>query len=124
MAIDQKRLVLDNVKRVLDWDDQETIELQPDDFCDQVDERCSNSFTLKKMFFLALNTFPLDLYTKAKNAGIVLIVFRILDYLPELIGKDLADIIIKWTSAAVEFSLKALKEGITTWKVVVQKGLE
>ncbi len=90
------------------WDDQETIELQPDDFCDKW-MRDTPIHSPLKMFFSS-QYLPLDLYTKAKNAGIIFDRFRILDFLPELISKDLADIIIKWTSGAIEFSLETVKK--------------
>lgn len=102
-----KMLGFGQCKTGTSWDDQETIELQPDVFCDKW-MRDSPIHPPLRMFFSS-QYFPLDSYTKTKNAGIVFDRFRILDYLPNLINKDLIDLIIKWTSAAIEFSLKTGK---------------
>ncbi|MGH2647785.1 MAG: hypothetical protein ACRDE8_09475 [Ginsengibacter sp.] len=84
------------------WDDQATIELQPRDFCERwmMDTPIHSPL---KMFFSS-QYFPLDFYSKAKNAGIVFDRFRILDYVPRKINGSLLNDIANWTSQAIEFS--------------------
>jgi hypothetical protein len=53
-----------------------------------------------KLFFSS-QYFPLDDYTKAKNAGIVFDRFRILDYLPEEVDRNLLDKIMLWCRTAI-----------------------
>ena len=86
------------------WDDQATIELQPIDFCEKW-MRDTPIHSPLKMFFSS-QYFPLDLYSKAKNAGIVFDRFRILDYMPTNIPKLLLNEIVTWAQEAIEFSKK------------------
>jgi hypothetical protein len=64
------------------WDDAATIELQPDDFCQKWLRDTPISAPIK--LFFSSQYFPLDDYSKAKNAGIVFDRFRILEFLPVL----------------------------------------
>lgn len=81
------------------WDDTQTIELQPQDFCEKwfMDTPVSAPV---KMFFCS-QYFPLDLYSKAKNAGLIFDRFRILDYLPDELEPSLLPEIIIWCNAAI-----------------------
>jgi hypothetical protein len=81
------------------WDDQATIELQPRDFCDKW-LRDNPIVPPIKMFFSS-QYFPLELYSKTKNAGLIFDRFRILDYLPKIIDNVLLDKIKKWTTVAM-----------------------
>jgi hypothetical protein len=81
------------------WDDQVTIELQPDKFC-QKWFRDGPVSTPIKLYFSS-QYFPLDEYSKITNAGIVFDRFRILDYLPDTVNRALVVKIKKWNKAAL-----------------------
>lgn len=81
------------------WDDAATIELQPGDFCSKWFRDHPISPPVK-MFFSS-QYFPLDDYSKSKNAGIVFDRFRILDYLPEEIGGQVFEKLVLWCKAAI-----------------------
>ncbi len=81
------------------WDDASTIELQPLDFCSKWLRDVPVSIPVK--LFFSSQYFPLDNYSKSKNAGIVFDRFRILDYLPEEFDQDMLTKITLWCKAAI-----------------------
>ena len=81
------------------WDDKETIELQPKIFCEKW-FRDTLVVDPVKMFFTS-QYFPLNLYPKSKNAGLVFDRSRIIDYLPRNIDADLLEEIRTWCSSAL-----------------------
>jgi hypothetical protein len=81
------------------WDDSSMIELQPKDFCEKWFLDVPVSAPLK--IFFSSQYFPLDDYSKAKNAGLVFDRFRILDYLPYDIDSELLNKIQLWCRTAI-----------------------
>ncbi|TAE41691.1 MAG: hypothetical protein EAZ70_00130 [Runella slithyformis] len=83
------------------FDDQATIELQPDQFCQKwfLD---SPVVAPVKMFFCS-QYYPLDTYSKSTNAGLVFDRMRIMDFLPAQIDLNLEKKIVSWCTAAIDF---------------------
>jgi hypothetical protein len=83
------------------FDDQATIELQPDDFCAKwfLD---TPVVTPIKMFFCS-QYYPLDDYSKARNAGLVFDRMRMMDCLPKQIDEELYMQIVSWCSGVIHF---------------------
>lgn len=94
-----KLIVFGQCKTGTSWEDQQTIELQPDSFCRKW-LQVYPVVTPVKMFFCS-QYFPIDSYNKAINAGIVFDRLRILDYLPNDIDSILASEIENWCTGAL-----------------------
>lgn len=85
------------------FDDQATIELQPDQFCKKwfLDDPIVMPV---KMFFCSQH-YPLNEYSKSMNGGLIFDRLRLMDFLPEQINTELHDQIVSWCNGALN-SLK------------------
>lgn len=83
------------------FDDQATIELQPDDFCAKW-FRDTPVVKPIKMFFCS-QYYPLDDYSKVRNGGLVFDRMRMMDCLPREIEEDLYHQIINWCTGVFRF---------------------
>jgi hypothetical protein len=83
------------------FDDQDTIELQPDDFCKKwfVDLPIVRPL---KMFFCSQN-YPIHNYSKVVNAGLVFDRMRLMSLLPSQINPTLLNQIQSWCIGALDF---------------------
>ena len=83
------------------FDDQATIELQPDDFCAKW--FLDTPVVMPVKMFFCSQYYPLDDYSKARNAGLVFDRMRMMDCLPLQIEEDLNQQIISWCTGALAF---------------------
>lgn len=83
------------------FDDQATIELQPNQFCQKwfLD---SPVVAPVKLFFCS-QYYPLNAYPKSTNAGLIFDRMRIMDFLPAQINPNLEKRIIDWCTGAIKF---------------------
>ena len=83
------------------FDDQDAIELQPDGFCAKWFHTIPVVKPIK--LFFCSQYYPLDDYSKAKNAGLVFDRMRIMDFLPAQIDDVLDERIVSWCKGALRF---------------------